>query len=150
MSGQAKAADKLDRFGLRPPRRGVLRGVIRNIRRTPMEAAFGNMMIIDFDLLVEDGVPPVPVQMRGNDFSSELIPDIVVDVADPNPGVRPLLTRRLDYAHNPGSEFVSYFPGRDDPPAWRDRVFGSALVLGPIIGGASAAALIIWYFGLIH
>jgi hypothetical protein len=142
--------NRLDQFNLPPPRRRIVRGIVRNIRVSHVEAAFGPLEIIDFDLFVSESQPPVPVQMRGNDFSHPLFEGSLVDTADPDPSVRPLQTRRLVYPHHPNQDCIAYYPGLDDPNSPKDRMWTIVTIASPIIGAAVLGALIGWYFGLFH
>jgi hypothetical protein len=154
MSGQHGTAkpprNKLDRFNLPPPRAGILRGIIRNIRVTHEEAAFGPLEVVDFDLYVSESDPPVPVRMRGNDYSRPLFADSLGDVADPDPSVRPVLARRVVFPHHPNQDCVAFYPGLDDPNTPRDRFWSIVTIVAPIAGGALLALLLGWYFGLFH
>ena len=136
-----------DRFNLPPPPRGVLRGIVRNIRRSHVEAAYGPMEIIDFDLVVDEHAPPVPVQLRGNDFSRPLFEEWVADVADPDPSARPILTRRVKFPPHENADLISYFPGQDDPDPRRDRLWSVAMVAGPAILTILVAWYLVWHFG---
>ncbi len=138
---------KLDRFGLPPVKRGMLRGKIRDVRHSIVEGAYGQMQVIDFNLYTAPKQPPVPVQMRGNDFTTPVRDDWVIDVADPDPTIRPLLTRRITLPHNPGTEVVSYYPGWDDPNTSKDRFWSIVAIAGPLVGGAILVGLL-FYFGI--
>ena len=154
MSGQQNATkparSKRDRFDLPHPPRGVLRGIIRNIRRTNEEGPFGALEVIEFDLHVSDTDPPVPVVIRGNDYSRPLFADCVADIADPDPTIRPLRTRRMTFPHQPDDELIAYYPGLDDPNTPTDRFWSIVMIIGPIVGSGLTAGLIGWYFGLFH
>ena len=130
-----------DRWGLRPVRAGTLRGQVRNIRRSNVVGDFGDMTVIDFDLFIDDGQKPVPVQMSGTDFFNEVVEGPVVDVRDPDPAVRPILATRLDFPPQYNHEVISCYPGRDDAPAARERIGGVLMVIGPIVFAAALIAL---------
>lgn len=121
-----------DRWGLRPVRAGRVRGQIRNVRRSFAVSDFGNILTFDFDLFVDDDVPLVPVRMAGADFLVEPQEGNLVDVRDPDPAVRPIETYRLDFPPRYEHRIIAYYPGRGEPPPWRERAGGLLVVIGPI------------------
>lgn len=151
MSGQAdgaKRSGKLDRWNLPPAKRGILRGVVINVRSSTVEAPFGQLQIIDFDLAVDEKLPLVPVQMRGNDFTRPLLPNCLADVPDPDASVRPIRPRIVTFPHSPGYDLISYYPGQDDPKNAKDSFWALVAIVGPVVSAAGLAAWIGWYFGL--
>ena len=148
MTGPAAKPSKLDQFGLKPPRKGTVRGIIRNVRQSHVEAAFGEELVIEFDLDRGENLPAIAVQMRGNDYSMPIYADWLADIRDPDPAMRPLITRRVAFPHSPGTELVSYTPGQDDPNTPADRFWSYVAVIGPLVAGCGLAGGIAWYFGL--
>ncbi len=134
-----------DRFGLRPPRKGRIRGQIANVRRSFEVGAFGNLLIVDFDLLIDQGVPPVPVRMSGTIFNQEPREGMLVEVADPDPTVRPIVAHRLQTAWDRHSEIVAFYPGRDDLSPARQRMIGLLVLLIPVVVGAALLGVFFAY-----
>ena len=130
-----------DRWGLRPVRSGWVRGQIRNIRRSFELDDLGQVFIIDFDLFIDDDQPLVPVRMSGTDFQGEPGEGQVVELRDPDPGVRPIQATRLDYPPRYEHDVVSFYPGRDDLPPARQRMNSLLVVAGPVILTAIAVAV---------
>ncbi|MDA8254001.1 MAG: hypothetical protein M0Z28_33155 [Rhodospirillales bacterium] len=134
-----------DRWGLRPVRAGRVRGQIRNLHRSFETCEFGQVIVFDFELFVDDAMPPVPVRMAGMDFQNEPRDGNVVDVRDPSPTVRPIEAIRLDFPPRYQHDVVSFYPGRDEPPPARQWMQGALIILGPIL---LAAGLLGLYFVL--
>jgi hypothetical protein len=132
-----------DRWGMPPARRGRVRGMIRNLRRSSEIGEFGEIKIIEFDLFVDDGQPLVPVRMSGTYFNHEPHADRIAEVRDPDPAIRPIMAHRLYFPPTFEHEIVAYYPGRDDPPPWRQRVGAILMVAGPIVFVAVAVGLFI-------
>ena len=120
-----------DRWGLRPVRSGRIRGQIRNFRRSLDVDDLGQVFIIDFDLFIDDDQPLVPVRMSGTDFQGEPREGQVVELRDPDPGVRPIQATRLDYPPRYEHDVVSFYPGRDDLPPARQRMNSLLVVARP-------------------
>lgn len=136
-----------DRWGMRPPRRGRVRGQIRNVSRSFGVSEYGNIIIVDFDLFIDDDLPLVPVRMRGTDFPIEPQEGQVVDVRDPAPDVRPIEATRLDFPPHYQHEVVAYYPGRDDIPQSRQRMNGLMVIIGPIVVTVAAIGLFLAIYG---
>lgn len=136
-----------DRWGLRRVRAGRVRGQIRDIRRSFEVGVFGTITVIDFDLFIDDGLPPVPVRMSGTSFSDEPHEGHVVEVRDPDPTQRPIAPRQLYYPPGYEHEVISFFPGRDDPSALRERLRGVLVVLGPIAFALFMLGLFFAFYG---
>ena len=134
-----------DRWGLRPVRRGRVRGQIINLRRSFEVGEFGNLLVVDFDLAIDEGQPVVPVRMSGTIFDNEPLEGMVVEVRDPAPATRPIVAHRLAFPPHYQHEVVCFYPGRDEPSPGRQRMLGMLLVLGPL---AFAAALLGLYYAL--
>ena len=136
-----------DRHGLRPPRAGRVRGTIANVRRSFEVGEFGNLLIIDFDLVIDQGTPPVPVRMAGTIFNQEPHEGMLVEVHDPDPAVRPIVTHRLQAAWDRHYHIVAFYPGRDDLSPTRQRLFGLLVVLAPIVVGAALLGVFFAFAG---
>lgn len=136
-----------DRWGLRPVRNGRVRGQIRNVRRSLEVGEFGEIIVFDFDLFMDDDQPSVPVRMSGTDFQNEPHEGVVVDVSDPAPHVRPIEPTRLDFPPQYDREVVSFYPGRDDVPHARQRMNGLFVIIGPIVVTAAAIGVFLAIHG---
>jgi len=128
-----------DRYGWRPVRRGWIRGQIRNVRRGNEVGDYGTILVMDFELFVDDDAPMVAVRMRGTDFQGQLYEGKIADIRDPGDGVRPIEVTRLRYPPQYAHDVRSYYPGRDDPTLARQRIRAMVPIIGPI---AVAAAMI--------
>jgi hypothetical protein len=121
----------LDAFGLKPVRRGHVRGRIQRLNRGTKLTAYGEIMLLDFEFDPGDGQPPVPVRMEGINVMGSLYEGAVVDVADPDPGARPIPARRMRHSHHEFHDVSIYHPDRDGGPTRAGRRLGLALVFGP-------------------
>jgi hypothetical protein len=127
---------------LPPVRPGFIRGLVANIRNSTEECQYGELLILDFDLHAKGGGTIASVQMRGTDFSRHLRHGALVDVPDPDPTVRPIVTKRL-YTPREGREaLVAYYPGAEGRSRRGERLYGFALVLGGL--ALVAILLTIW------
>lgn len=113
--GMAGRGGDVDEYGLPPPRKGVLRGFVRDLRFSQEESAVGRIQIVDFNLHFRGDRLPVPVRMRGSDFTDHLVDGWLMDVPDPDPKLRPITPRRITAPWHEGLEVTSYYPGQDDP-----------------------------------
>ncbi len=151
MSQQPTAAPKpaknRDRWGLRPPRPGIVRGRITNVTRSIDVCDFGELIVLDFELFVGDDQPAVPVRMTGTDFSSALPEGHIVEVPDPDPAIRPIVTTRLDFPPRYENELIAYYPGRDDLPRGVMRMRGLMMVIGPIVFAVVLLGVFLFFFG---
>lgn len=138
-----------DKFGLLPAKPGVLRGIVRNLRQTNQESHFGTIIVYDFDLYVDDKRPAVPVRMMGNDFSMPVFSELVLEVKDYDPSVRPIVTRRAHLPLNGPSDIIAYYPGLDAMNNPTDRFWTIVTVVGPIVIGTLLAVAIAYYFDFI-
>ncbi len=134
-----------DRWGLRPVRRGRVRGQIVNLRRSFEVGEFGNLLVVDFELAIDKDLPTVPVRMSGTIFNHEPREGMVVEMPDPDPLVRPIVTHRLSLPWDRHHQIVAFYPGRGDPSRARQRLVGVLVVLLPM---AVAAVLLGLYFAL--
>lgn len=144
MKAAAPPPRSKDRFGLRRARAGRVRGQIANVRRSFEIGEFGNLIVMDFDLVTDPGAPPTPVRMTGTIFNREPQEGMLVEVRDPDPSVRPILTHRLDFPPHYHFEIVGFYPGRDDLSPGRQRLIGAVVVVGPLV----IAAVLIGLFYL--
>lgn len=83
------------------------------MRYTEDSCTYGQLLILDFDLWIGEGVPLVPVRMSGTDFNGRVTENQVLDVPDPDPSIRPVAPLRVTSARNPAWEVVAHYPGRD-------------------------------------
>ncbi len=144
-SGKPARPSNLDRWGCKPAGRGVVRGVVRNVRQHEEEGPFGPLTVMQFDLFQGEGTPLVPVEMRGNDFIRRILAETLADVLVSDPAARPLRPTHLKYPHHPGEDVVSFSPGRDDTRR-KDRLL-SALAIGvPVLICIAGAILLALYF----
>jgi hypothetical protein len=119
------------------PRPGCVLGQVANLRRSTEVCAYGDLHVIEFDLLRPGGEAPVPVRMRGTTFSRDLFAGQIVEVRDPDPTTRPIVTRRLDYPPVYNTELVSFYPGEGEPPRGRGRLWVALVILVPfMVAGA--------------
>ncbi len=136
-----------DRWGLRPVRRGRVRGQIHNLRRSDKVGQFGSLLVFEFDLFVDEGQPPVPVEMIGADFTHEPREGMLVETPDPTPDLRPIAARRLDFPPKYEFEIVSYYPGRDDPPRSVERLRGLLVLALPFAVAGVLLGLYYAFYG---
>ncbi len=95
-SDNAEKRAKVDRWGNVPARPGFLRGRVKNMRYSEGVASpYGPTIVLDFDLSCEDGSPEVPVQMTGTNFQGRVADIDPIDVEDPDPRIRPIMTERV-------------------------------------------------------
>lgn len=143
---QASRGVGRDRWNQPPVRSGRLRGQVANVRGSETACEFGTLLIMDFDIVADPPRPGVPVRMSGISFSGQLIEGTVVDVPDPDPAQRPIITTRLFIPH--GHEewtFEAYYPGRDEPSQRALTLHGLLAVGGPVLALLAAlAALHFW------
>src|SRR5947209_3404360 len=97
---QAKLAKTKDRFNLPPVRKGYLRGFAINIRRTEQPCEFGTLQIAEFELADTRKGPGVPLRMAGTYFTGHIMDGTLLDVPDPTPNVRPIVTDVVYEARN--------------------------------------------------
>jgi hypothetical protein len=115
------------------PRPGCVLGQVANLRRFTEVCAYGDLHVIEFDLLRPGGEAPVPVRMRGTAFSRDLFAGQIVEVRDPDPERRPIVTRRLDYPPLYNAELVSFYPGEGEPPRGLGRLWVVLAILAPFV-----------------
>lgn len=137
----------LDRWGLLPVRPRHVRGIVRNVRITEDVSPYGPMLVVDYDLWTDDGVPNIPVRMTGTDFMNRIIPENLLDVPDPDPGVRPITPTRVTSAHNDDHEIVAHYPGRSASIHPRGLAWTVMVVLIPFAVIALMMGLLGWHFG---
>ncbi len=138
---------KPDQWGLAPVRAGMVRGQIANVRRSIGVCDFGELIIMDFDLVRGEGVPAVPVQMTGTDFVGPLNEGWLAELPDPDPTVRPIVTSRLAFPPNYDNDLIAYYPGRMDKPANVMRLRGLLMVVSPVVFALAVLGLFLTFFG---
>jgi hypothetical protein len=70
-----------DRWGMDPPRRGWVRGIIQNVTRSVEQTPYGELVILDFDIYPDDDAAPlVEVRMSGYTFSKDPKANLLVEV----------------------------------------------------------------------
>jgi hypothetical protein len=142
---KAKANNK-DCFGLPPVEKGHVRGRVANLRRSSEVSAFGELVVLDFDLVPCGGAPPVPVLMRGTYLEGDIRPDYVMEVRDPDPSVRPILARELRHAHHRRQMVTMHYPGTNKWPTYLRRGMELLLLIGPLM---LIAVLLALYYTLL-
>ncbi|MBN9508607.1 MAG: hypothetical protein J0I21_05740 [Alphaproteobacteria bacterium] len=122
-------------------RPGHVVGVVANLRRSTEPCAYGELHVLEFDLLRPHGAAPIPVRMRGMSFSRDLFVGQMVEVRDPDPETRPVVTRRLDYPPLYNTELVSFYPGEGETPRGLSRFWALVMLLVPVVIGGTLIAL---------
>jgi hypothetical protein len=138
-----------DRFGLRPVGRGWLRGQVQHLKEVKATDRFGERIVFCFDLLVAENQPPVEVRMPGNSFSAGIIPGALVDIRDPDPSQRPLVTTLLRFPPHYKYEVRAFYPGFEDPTPMQERLTKFGFVGGPIIAVLVLIGIYFFFFGRI-
>ncbi len=122
-------------------RPGYVVGVVGNLRRSTEACTYGDLHVMEFDLLRPHGAAPIAVRMRGMSFSRDLFAGQIVEVRDPDPETRPVVTRRLDYPPLYNTELVSFYPGEGEMPRGLSRFWALVMLLVPIVIGGTLIAL---------
>jgi hypothetical protein len=136
-----------DVFGLRPVRRGWVRGQVRNLQELKVTDTFGERTVYCFELLVAEHEPPVPVRMPGNSFSASVFNGALVDIRDPDPSQRPLVTKLLRFPPHYKYEVRAFYPGFENPTPAQERLTKFGFVMGPILAVLALIGLYFLFFG---
>lgn len=150
---RAKASKRRnrDRWGLKPVRKGWLRGNAFNIRIWDEPGELGLLTIMEFELLTERNQPGVPVRMTGTDIWGRVAEGQLLDVRDPDPIVRPIVTDRVffSYAQNHSIDIKAYYPGRDTMAPRKSLMFALLTLAAPAVFLVAAVAALRFVFHVI-
>lgn len=135
----------LDRWDLTPVKRGHLRGQPKNIRWSEEVSRYGIIQVVDFDLWIEKDVE-VPVRMAGTDFMGRIHNNLLLDIPDADPNVRPVRPTRVTDSRKPENEIVAHFPGRTYLMR-REGAFSATLIVGlPLVSVLFLTIILGLYF----
>ncbi len=129
--------------------RGFVRGRVCNLRNSETVGDYGMVMVLDFDLFIDDGLPTVPVRMTGTDFFGRVMTDHVLDVPDPDPSVRPITPWRVTVSHDANQEIIAHYPGLEIGMKSRGLLSTVATVVAPFVVILLVLLWLSWHFGWI-
>lgn len=123
-----------DRWGLDPVGKGWYRGNVSNIVRMSEVTQFGELITYHFDLIGNEGQPPLLIEFVGYTFSKDIRPSLVVDlrIGDSFPTER-LRCDRLRLAYDKQNDLRAYMPVQNRHRMLRKNMkFGIMTIILPI------------------
>jgi hypothetical protein len=147
---RAKAGKK-DRWGLRPIEKGWLRGHAVNIRTWEEPDDLGMLINLEFELRENPKETGVLVRMAGTDFNDRILDGQLMDVPDPDPQVRPIVTDRVYYAHRGRRDgaLTAHYPGRRMDTPRKSLTLGLLAVVVPVVFVVAAVTALHYVFHII-
>jgi hypothetical protein len=139
---------KRDRWGKVPVQPGFLRGFARNIRYSEGISPYGQTIVVEFELWSFDGSPEVPVRMEGTDFQGRITETALMDVADPDPSIRPITTERLLEVDDHRDLVIAQYPGRKFLPLPSDQRWQALFIVVPAVSLLLLSAVILYIVGV--
>jgi hypothetical protein len=134
-----------DRFGLTPLPKTWYRGQIYKPVRSTVTTPIGELVTWEFDLIGEEGQPPLPIEFVGYTFSKEIRENVVVEthIGPEFPSGR-LRRDRFILSFDPPNELRAYMPvERQFGKIGKDLRITILAVVGPIV----VVCGLTWLFG---